>query len=448
MKFQFMLCLTIATSISTVHSELIVMDLKDEVKQKVYEDILSFSIPTLTSKDVRDRFRGKYNYNLVKTFGTEAAENNFKEKEISKIEPEAKLWDIPKSLYQLMVYDYLATLIDKPFAETYYKLKELFEVEGYTQYNEEYGITKACDRLMQNKKIQDIFWKVNDHATELYNKFSGDIEKITNHLLDNFSAKIEANVPKNIRPIDITNILIKKDLKKIPTLVGLEGNGPDIKNWKEPKDWDDKKRELLKQYVTQLILYENNISEYVIYRGDCYPENKKQLDPKTAYRRSLCFSDGLFSGFIFDQGASAFAISGKYDKSRLYVLKLDREKLLTGQYPIFIPPINALAAAAGSGELFHIRSKVIQAVKSGDNISKGELSIQFVCGKIKAGYLPTQTPELFMKDNPQILEERIEKGKFVYTETSQDELDQDGALKINKMIANIKEIDAEGKIVS
>ena len=126
-------------------------------------------------------------------------------------------------------------------------------------------------------------------------------------------------------------------------------------------------------------------------------------------------------------------------------IKLDRKKLLTDQYPIFIPPMNALASAAGSGELFHIRSKVIQAVKSYNSIDKNALSIQSGCGNIKAGYLPSQTPELFMNDNPQILEERIEKGEFVYPETSQGEFDQDGAQKIDDMIANIKGVPADGR---
>ena len=159
MKFKFMLCLTIATSISAVHSELIVMNLDDKItKQKIYNDILSFSIPTLTSKDVRDRFSNKYHYDLVETFVTEAAEYDFKKQEINKIDKNARLWNIPKSLYQLIVYDYFATLIKEPFGQTYEKLKKLFKVEKYTQDNEEYGITKACDRLMQSKEIQDIFW--------------------------------------------------------------------------------------------------------------------------------------------------------------------------------------------------------------------------------------------------------------------------------------------------
>ena len=449
MKFQFMLCLTIATSISTVHSELIVMNLKDGVKQKVYEDILSFSIPTLTSKDVRDRFRGKYNYNLVKTFGTEAAENNFKEKEISKIEPEAKLWDIPKSLYQLIVYDYIATVIKEPLKQTYEKLKKLFKVENYTQANEEYGITKACDRLMQSKEIQDIFWKVNDHATQLYNQFSGDIAKITNQLLDNFLANGDKNGPESIRPLDISNIKMSYNSQRITTLVGLQCKNYDIDAVETPKGWNKDKQNKLKKYVTNLILSEKESPEYVIYRGYSYRGDSKQLDPKIAYRKSLCFSDGLFSGFLFDQGASAFAISGKYEgKSKLYALKLNRVELLTDKYPIFIPPLNALASAAGSGELFHIRSKVIQAVKSYKSIDPRGLSIQSSCGQIKAGYLTSQTPELFMNDNPQILEEKLEESEFRYHATDQGEFDQDGALKIDGMIANIKEIDAEGKIVA
>ena len=446
MKFKFMLCLTIATSISAVHSELIVMNLDDKItKQKIYNDILSFSIPTLTSKDVRDRFSNKYHYDLVETFVTEAAEYDFKKQEINKIDKNARLWNIPKSLYQLIVYDYFATLIKEPFGQTYEKLKKLFKVEKYTQDNEEYGITKACDRLMQSKEIQDIFWKVNDHATQLYEQFAGDLAKITNQLLDNFLAKGDKNSPESIRLLDISNIKMSYNSSRITTLVGLQCKNYEIYEVETPKGWDEDKRKKLKEYVTNLILSEKEIPEYVIYRGDFYRGDSKQLDPKIAYRKSLCFSDGLFSGFIFDQGASAFAISGKYEKSKLYALKLDRKKLLTDQYPIFIPPMNALASAAGSGELFHIRSKVIQAAKSGGNIDKQALSIQNCCGEIKAGYLPSQTPELFMNKNPQILEERIENYEFVYHATSQGEFDQDGAQKIDDMIANIKGVPADGR---
>ena len=446
MKFKFMLCLTIATSISAVHSELIVMNLDDKItKQKIYNDILSFSIPTLTSKDVRDRFSNKYHYDLVETFVTEAAEYDFKKQEINKIDKNARLWNIPKSLYQLIVYDYFAPLIKEPFGQTYEKLKKLFKVEKYTQDNEEYGITKACDRLMQSKEIQDIFWEVNDHATQLYKQFSGDSVKITNQLLDNFLAKGDKNSPESIRLLDISNIKMSHNSPRITTLVGLQCKNYEIYEVETPKGWDEDKRKKLKEYVTNLILSEKEIPEYVIYRGDCYRGDSKQLEPKIAYRKSLCLSDGIFSGFIFDQGASAFAISGKFLQSKLYVLKLDRKKLLTDQYPIFIPPMNALASAAGSGELFHIRSKVIQAAKSGGNIDKQALSIQNCCGEIKAGYLPSQTPELFMNKNPQILEERIENYEFVYHATSQGEFDQDGAQKIDDMIANIKGVPADGR---
>ena len=90
-------------------------------------------------------------------------------------------------------------------------------------------------------------------------------------------------------------------------------------------------------------------------------------------------------------------------------------------------------------------SEVIQAAKSGGNIDKQALSIQSGCGNIKAGYLPSQTPELFMNKNPQILEERMENYEFVYHATSQGEFDQDGAQKIDDMIANIKGVPADGR---
>ena len=447
---QIALCLTTTLTITnTYSSEYIIKNASDENKEQIYEIVSKFRFPSILSKFTQAEFKQKYpNHDLVETFVTEAAEYDFKKQEINKIDKNARLWNIPKSLYQLIVYDYFATLIKEPFGQTYEKLKKLFKVEKYTQDNEEYGITKACDRLMQSKEIQDIFWEVNDHATQLYKQFSGDLVKITNQLLDNFLAKGDknsTNSPTSIRPLDISNIKMSYNSSRITTLVGLQCKNYEIYEVETPKGWDEDKRKKLKEYVTNLILSEKEIPEYVIYRGDYYRGDSKQLEPKIAYRKSLCLSDGIFSGFIFDQGASAFAISGKFLQSKLYVLKLDRKKLLTDQYPIFIPPMNALASAAGSGELFHIRSKVIQAVKSGGNIDKQALSIQSCCGEIKAGYLPSQTPELFMNKNPQILEERMENYEFVYHATSQGEFDQDGAQKIDDMIANIKGVPADGR---
>jgi len=449
MKFQFMLCLTMATSVSTVSSqEFIVTDLNDKYKKEVYNDILSFSIPTLTTESVKLRFKNKYkDYDLLKTFGTKGAEYDFKKQEINKIDKNARLWGIPKSLYQLIVYDYFAIIVDKPLGNTYGKLKKQFQVEEYTEDNEEYGITKACDRLIKDKEIQDIFWEVNDHATQLYEQFAGDLAKITNYLLENFGSKINQNGAQSVRPLDMCNILMGYNNARMNTLVGLTGNDQDISTWKTPNDYNEEKRKKLKNCVTNLILSENSNPDYVIYRGDCYRGNSKQLNPEIAYRKSLCFSDGLFSGFIFDPGASAFAISDKRSNFKLYVLALNRIKLLNGEYPIFIPPINPLASAAGNGELFHPRTQVVQAVKHGDMLDGDVLSIQSCCGKIKAGYLLTQTPELFMNKNPQILEEQIKNFGFVYLATGEGEFDKDDAMKINNLISNIKEVDTDGKIL-
>ena len=100
------------TVTNTYSSECIIKNASDENKEQIYEIVSKFRFPSILSKFTQEEFRTKYkNYDLVETFVTEAAEYDFKKQEINKIDKNARLWNIPKSLYQLIVYDYFATLI-------------------------------------------------------------------------------------------------------------------------------------------------------------------------------------------------------------------------------------------------------------------------------------------------------------------------------------------------
>ena len=152
-------------------------------------------------------------------------------------------------------------------------------------------------------------------------------------------------------------------------------------------------------------------------------------------------SDGLFSGYIFDAGASSYVYSSHPNK--LYKLELDREKLLKNEYPIFIPPAFHLLSAAGNGELFHARTQVVQGVIDNNetkHIDKYTLSIKSSTDPIRVGFKTNQTPELYTTRNPQIL---LHKYNDLYEITEAGEFDKLGAERLKEMLGTITEVPEE-----
>ena len=149
---------------------------------------------------------------------------------------------------------------------------------------------------------------------------------------------------------------------------------------------------------------------------------------------------------MLDAGASAFELSGGINK--LWKLGLDRKKLLEKEYPIFIPPAFHLLSAAGKGELFHIRTKVVQGVygEGLNKISEGSLAIQWNIKPLVAGYKLQETPEYFTTQDPEILQAKWNSLTFKdeYEKTGQGKFDKDGSEKLKEMINNIKEVPANG----
>lgn len=226
----------------------------------------------------------------------------------------------------------------------------------------------------------------------------------------------------------------KSGVSRIEVFLGTNWDG------RTPTDWNESKRLQLKNYVKNMIISETKNPKYVLYHGG----NLDNIDPQRASRQTICFSDGLGSGYIFDPGASAFVLSGGVNK--LYRLELDRKILLKGEYPVFIPPAHHLLSGAGNRELFHVRTKVIQAVISSktNSIDNFALSIQSAIEPITYGYQSNQTPEYFTTQNPQILKQDGHYGHYTYEKTGNGAFDQKGAKALANMLKDIKEVNEDG----
>ena len=129
---------------------------------------------------------------------------------------------------------------------------------------------------------------------------------------------------------------------------------------------------------------------------------------------------------------------------------LDRQTLLEGKYPIYIPPAFYLLSAAGYGELFHVRTKVLAAVISSgkDCISEDALSITGIIGidPIVAGFKLNQTPEYFTTQTPEIWKVKwnSKTSQDEYEQTGQGLFDKNDEKGLKDMIDKIDKVNKDG----
>ena len=247
------------------------------------------------------------------TFGTKEAENKFIQEAIKSKDPKAIVFSITKSLYQLIVYDYIADTIkfgkDNPVPE------EKFRLSKYAKAQEDWPMTRACARFMENNEIQNIFWKVNEHAQQYIKDNTIDIKNIIYGLL----GKIEIDSSYKIkRYLDFRKLCSDEyprytthaNMTRIQTLLGVRYDNESSSLVIKPlKEWHETMRKELIQYVANCIVSEAKNPGYVIYRG-ATKAPKKEI----ARRQSFCFSDELFSGWPLDAGANAYELSGGKSK--------------------------------------------------------------------------------------------------------------------------------------
>lgn len=430
------MCLISAITITSAYpSEYIVIGASEENKEKIYDIVSKFRFPSILSPFIQKEFRDRYqNYNLIETFKTKEAEYKFLQTAIREIDNKAEVNAITKSEYQFTAYDYFAKKI--ALNDDTFEIKSKFKIENYLQEKEEWGLTRACSRFMADKKIKDIFWKVNDHAKNLYMKHKGKTEEIINEIFDGYRDDNESREGIlscwNLMQQDGINRKVHATMSRMETMVGKTSDG------KIPVGWNAEKHLALKKYITKCIISEakNSNYNYTLYHGGKFDKP----DSSVANRQAICFSDGLFSGYAFDQGASSFALS--VGKNKLYKVDLNRKELLEGKCPVFITPAHHLLSGAGNGELFHARTKVVQAVISHweNNIDKCALSIQGLVGSIIPGYQLNQTPEYFTTQNPQILKRDGKFDKYTYEATGEGVFDHKGAENLRAVLETIKEI--------
>ncbi len=401
------------------NDEYLVVNYQDSQKAKIYDLLTKYRFPSILNKANRDEFRIRYTkLNLQDTFRSKETERKFIKNEINKIAPGTQVLTIPKTLYQFGTYDYLVNL-KRPD-----KYEEYFSPEDHLR-NENWAITKACGYVMEQPQVKDLFWKVNDYVSNLYQENGYNIEYCAEHILNAFKCRNSI----------LDSASKSRQGSSVLVLSGTDCDGNPVPGWTEGK------RKKLVNRVVNYITSENSASEYVICRGGgC------KLIPEIAHTLTVCYSDGLGSGLAYDEGASAFVISGA---SKLWYLKLDRLKLLNGLYPIFIPPAQHLLSACGRGETFHIRSKVIQGVISGylgDKILEDELGIYHDKKVPVCGFHLWQTPEYFTTLRPQLLllkyNKKLEKWK--YTITKMGIFDRKGAEAIKSLCQETKLVPRDG----
>ena len=392
------------------NNEYIICSAPISKRTTIYDIVTRYRVPTILSKFVQNDFKESYKHlDVDNTFASKENEFQFLYKEMKKINKDIELLAIPKSLYQFIIYDYLVNNV-RP-----YKFMKYFSPEDYIT-NEDWAITKACGYVMCQREVKNFFWQINKYACDLLKSNDYNIETLTQYVINSFKGRNkmldrECKIKRNSPILDLT---------------GIDYYGNPIKGWTEIKRSNQVKK------ITNYIISESKKDKYVICRA-----GKKYLDPDIASRLTVCYSDGLGSGLPYDDGASALVLSGN---AKLWYLELDRIKLLHGLYPIFIPPAQHMLSACGSGEIFHVRSKVIQGVVTGYDLNKidqSELGIRHKKKVPVCGYHLNQTPEYFTTTTPQILSLTFGKdNRCTYTITNTGILDINGLNDINNLCYN------------
>ncbi len=310
-------------------------------------------------------------------------ERNFLKNKISEKDPLAKTVFIPKSLYQLFVWNlYLKDEAKKPHQKVSkyigpwlssfngYEWEELWEEfmgkenpkipdgVGFGSPNEHpKDIFKFCSGYIDDKKVQSYFWRINDniadHLSEISPEeigFSKNLRNITKSLLEELApnAKIYQSKDKWEGPNRLVDELLKKDKKifeAVADIVTKEAEAPE--------------------------------NSYRIYRGESR-EGKGYVD-----NISYSFSDGLFAGLIRDYRTGAVINYVLNNGSVLKAVDLPKEDLLNTQVdsseidlPVFIPPVTSMGSILGSGEHHHPRTKSNDIVIEKGIFTEPNLSIE------------------------------------------------------------------------
>ncbi len=321
------------------------LNVGDDQKASVYKAIVENSFVTQLDSERAIKLSEEDKKEIIND------ESGFLKKKIQSVVPSAKVDFIPKSLYQLFVWNlFLDELNQKKSLE---ERRKFFRTGGWnrdaTEYNNgialkanSYGPGQgSCFSYMNRDAVKSYFWKINDSIVpflddipteEVYSEIN--LRKIMKKLLEDLPKKFES-----IRKVHFDGQI--GDLLKF-----LKSEHNDI--------------------VADLIVEESKAPEdtYRIYTGE---NINQEIYKGRQNSRSCSFSDGMFSGIIAEpMHAMAFGYALKNNhmkiidlpKKELLNVKVDPRGVEMSGLAVSIPPVICMGATLGHGEYFHVRTKV------------------------------------------------------------------------------------------
>ena len=401
----------------------------NEQKDKVYKFLNTYSFTSMLNPENQKKFKTNYaNYDEAKVYETSATEFEFIKTELAKIDDGIIVYRLPKSLYQMVAYDYFAENIEyktqkNPFTMTcQYNDGTNYNVNDFCLdkevKNEFMPICSACDRFMDKDALKKAIQSVNEYTI---NTFENQISEL------NYAGCAQLIINK-----------ISKN-REYDEMKAITGNGviEDLLRYSSSKSSENiKVKPRIIEHIIKCIEYEKNANDYILYRGD----KKNDFDISRVYRQQVCFSDGLFGGFSNDNGGGALRIA--YEKesqgepNALWKIELNRVKLLKWELPVFVPPAHPMVSFLSFGETHHPRTRLVYHSIQNSNPPKVANEFMGIApGALKIEITPATVIEYYTTTNPRILSV-LPPNEF--HETEQGIFDKEGATMLETLIKNIQ----------
>ncbi len=321
-------------------------NVKKNQKTAVYEAIVKNSFVTqLNSKKVTKLSEEDKN-EIINN------EREFLKKKIQSIDSSAKVVFIPKSLYQLFVWNLFLDefgRIESQEERQMFLFNNIWQKDSSSNQgialkidsDSDHTNQDFCTDYMNKKLVKSYFWKINDSILPFLRGISTkeinqeiNIKNITKNLLATFPSKFK----------EIQNIHYDTGVSSLVSFL---------------KSIDNK-------ICEDLIIEESKAPEntYRIYTGE---RPQQDVVNGRVDNHSYSFSDGMFSGIVLEPG-KAMAFGYTLELHHMKSIDLPKEDLLnteedskgieTSGLSVHIPPVISIGATVGCGEYFHVRTKV------------------------------------------------------------------------------------------
>ncbi len=318
-------------------------NIEDDKKTAIYKVIVENSFVTQLNSNNITKLSKEDKIEIINN------ESEFLKKKIQSVDSSAKVAFIPKSLYQLFVWN---LFLDEFGSIENRKDREMFlgasvwgtwPTEGIALRENINGIDRNfCTDYMSKKLVKSYFWKINDSILPFLTGIS--TEEISEEInIKNITKNLLSTLPSKFK--DIKNI--HYDTAGISSLISFL-------------------KSINNKICEDLIIEESKAPEntYRIYTGE---RPQQDVVNGRVDNHSSSFSDGMFSGIILEPG-KAMAFGYALSHSHMKCIDLPKEELLnakedskgieTSGLSVYIPPVISMGATTEIGEYFHVRTKV------------------------------------------------------------------------------------------